>query len=331
LQTGYENFFRKCKEKKKGKKGFPQFKKKFGKQSFRIPQNVFVVDGKLVMPKFLEGIELIQHREIEGEIQFATISQNKAGQYHVSITVEREIQPLPVNDRAVGLDLNIRANMNSDGNAELNPRPTRQYKQRLRLLHQKVARKKDKKSKERAKAKKALAKLYLKIHNKREDHLHKLSKRMIDENQVIVCEDLDVASMLKKIAPEDREMKRWEEKKLHRDIADCGWSSLLQKLKYKAQWYGREFIQVSRWYPSSQLCNHCGWQYKDLPKNCKEWCCWNCWETNQRDCNSAKNILEEGLRIRTSGTEGIAVRSAIRPAISGLVVRTEAPPSLAAG
>lgn len=289
-----------------------------------------MIDEKLVIPKFLEGIKLIQHREIEGEIQFATISKNKVGQYYVSITVEREMQSLPLNYRVVGLDLNVQANVDSNGNAKFNPRPAKQCKERLRLLHQKVSRKKDKKSKGRAKAKKALGKLYLKIHNKREDYLHKLSKHMIDENQVIVCEDLDVMSMLKKIAPEDREMKRWEEKKLHRDISDCGWSSLLQKLKYKAKWYGREFIQVSRWYPSSQLCNHCGWRYKDLPKNCKEWCCWNCLENNQRDFNSAKNILEEGLRIRTSGTEGLAVRSAVRPANSGLVVRTEVVSFLAA-
>jgi putative transposase len=331
LQDAYSGFFGQSKTGKKlaKKRGFPKFKKKSGKQSFRVKQNIKVVDDKLVFPKFLEGIKFIKHREVEGEIQFATVSKNKAGQYHVSITVEREIQSLPQNDRAVGLDLNIAENVDSNGEKYVNPRPARQYVQRLRLLHQKVSRKKDKKSKGRAKAKKALAKLYLKVHNKREDHLHKLSKRIINENQVVVCEDLDVASMLEKVAPEDREMKRWQENKLHRDIQDCGWSSLLNKLQYKARYYGREFVQVSRWYPSSQLCNHCGWRYKDLPKGCKEWSCWNCWETNNRDENSAKNVLGEG--IRTLGTRGIAVRSDVRPAMSGLLVSTEAPPSLAAG
>jgi putative transposase len=326
LQDAYSGFFgcSKTGKKLKKKRGFPNFKKKSGKQSFRVKQNIKVVDDKLVFPKFLEGIKFIKHREVDGEIQFATVSKNKAGQYHVSITVERKMPELPASNKVVGIDLNVVENVDSDGNKYINPRPARQYAARLRLLHQKVSRKKDKKSKGRVKAKKALAKLYLKIHNKREDHLHKLSRRIVDENQVICAEDLCVESMLRKVAPEDREMKRWQEKKLHRDIQDCGWSSLLNKLKYKAMYYGREFVQVSRWYPSSQLCNHCGWRYEDLPKNCKEWCCWNCWETNQRDHNSSKNILDEGLRIRTSGTEGIAVRSDVRPAKSGLLVSTEA-------
>lgn len=326
LQDAYSGFFGCSKKGKKlaKKRGFPKFKKKSGKQSFRVKQNIKVVDDKLVFPKFLEGIKFIKHRELEGEIRFATVSKNKAGQYHVSITVERDIQPLPDNGACIGIDLNVAENVDSNGELHTNPRPARQYAHRLRLLHQKVSRKKDKKSKGRAKAKKALAKLYLKIHNKREDHLHKLSRRIINENQVVCVEDLDVASMLAKVAPEDREMKRWQEKRLHRDIQDCGWSSLLTKLKYKAVYYGREFVQVSRWYPSSQLCNHCGWRYKDLSNDCKEWCCWNCWETNDRNLNSSKNILDEGLRIRTSGTGGIAVRSDVRPAMSGLLVSTEA-------
>jgi putative transposase len=331
LQDAYSGFFgcSKTGKKLKNKRGFPKFKKRHGKQSFRVKQNIKVVNDKLVFPKFLEGIRFIKHREVEGEIQFATVSKNKVGQYHVSITVEREIQPLPQNNKVVGIDLNVVENVNSDGEKYTNLRPRRAYENRLQLLHKAVSRSK-KGMNGRRKANNKLAKLYLKIHNKREDYLHKLSRRIVDENQIICTEDLDVASMLAKIAPEERNEPRWKERKRHRDIADCGWSSLLNKLQYKARYYGREFVQVSRWYPSSQLCNHCGWRYKDLPKDCKEWCCWNCWETNQRDYNSAKNVKDEG--IRTLGTRGIAVCSpAVRPAKGGLVVGTEAPPSLAAG
>lgn len=327
LQDAYSGFFgcSKTGKKLKQKRGFPKFKKKSGKQSFRVKQNIHLVDGRLVFPKFLEGIPLIQHRELEGEIQFCTISKNKAGQYHVSITVERDIPQLPANNKVVGIDLNVADNVDSNGEKYANPRPARQYAHRLRLLHQRVARRKGD-TKGRKEAKQQLAKLYLKIHNKREDYLHKLSHRIINENQVVVCEDLDVASMLEKVTPEERDEARWRERKRHRDIADCGWSSLLNKLKYKAVYYGREFVQVSRWYPSSQLCNHCGWRYKDLPKDCKEWCCWNCWETNNRDENSAKNLRDEGLRIRNlAGTEGIVACSDVRPAKSGLLVRAEAP------
>lgn len=319
LQNGYDNFFRKCKQKIKGKKGFPRYKSKHGKQSFKVMQNVRLVEGKLVIPKFLDGIAIVQHREVEGEIQFATVSKNKAGQYFVSITASREMLQLNPTDKMVGIDLNVKANVDSDGNAEFNPRPAKQYQARLKLLHQRVSRK-AKGGKNRSKAKKELAKLYLKVTNKREDHLHKLSKRMIDENQVIVCEDLSVESMLVKASPDEREESRHKEKKRHRDIQDCGWSSFLNKLKYKAEWYGREFIQVSRWFPSSQLCNHCNYQNKELKPTDREWTCWNCWEHNDRDRNSAKNILEEGLRIRTVGTTGIAYCPDVRPVLSGLLV-----------
>ena len=319
LQNAYNNFFRKCKQKVKGKKGFPRFKKRHGKQSFKIKQNIHLVEGKLVFPKFLDGIDVIQHRELEGEIQFATISKNKAGQYNVSITVFREMPELRPNDKSIGIDLNVMANVDSDGNAELNPRPAKEYQARLKLLHQRVSRK-AKDGKNRSRAKKQLAKLYLKVTNKREDHLHKLSKRMIDENQVIVCEDLSVESMLAKVSPDERDEARWKECNRHRDIQDCGWSSFVNKLKYKALWYGREFIQVSRWFPSSQLCNHCHHQNKELKPTDREWFCFNCWENNDRDFNSAKNILAEGLRIRTSGTEGLAYCPDVRPAMSGLLV-----------
>jgi putative transposase len=199
LQNGYDNFFRKCKQKVKGKKGFPRYKSKHGKQSFKVMQNVRLIEGKLVIPKFLDGILIVQHRELEGEIKFATISKNKAGQYFVSITASREMPQLSPTDKMVGIDLNVKANVDSDGNAEINPRPAKQYQERLKLLHQRVSRK-EKGGKNRSKAKKQLAKLYLKVTNKREDHLHKLSKHMIDENQVIVCEDLSVESMLAKVS-----------------------------------------------------------------------------------------------------------------------------------
>ena len=156
------------------------------------------------------------------------------------------------------------------------------------------------------------------IHNVREDFLHKLTKRIINENQVICVEDLSVENMVKKVSVE--EMPRRKQKKLHRDVLDCGFFSFVAKLTYKALWYGRELVKVSRWFPSSQLCNKCGWQYKDLPMHCKEWGCWNCFEMNDRDINSAENVLEEGLRIRTCGIQGLAYCPAVRPAMSGLVV-----------
>lgn len=330
LQKAYDNFFRKVKQKVKGKKGFPRFKKKHNHQSFRIKQNIYLVNGRLVCPKFLEGIPIVQHRDVEGEIQFATISKNKAGQYHVSITTERDIQPLPERAEVIAYDLNVHGMVDSNGNKIPNPRPAKQYEKRLKLLHQRVSRaEKGKNGRKKACAK--LAKLCLKIHNKREDFLHKLSRRIVDENQVICVEDLSVQNMLAKTKPNERDEPRWEERKRHKDISDCGFYSLVQKLCYKAVWYGRQLVKVSRWFPSSQLCHHCGWRYRDLKPQEREWTCWNCWECNDRDHNSACNIVEEGLRILTSGIEGIAACPDVRPAMSGLLVGAETAPLKGSG
>src|SRR5690606_27447539 len=128
LQNGYDNFFRKCKQKVKGKKGFPRYKSKHGKQSFKVMQNVRLVEGKLVIPKFIDGISLIQHRELEGKIKFATVSKNKAGQYFVSITVEKEIAHLPKTNKKTGFDLNVAKIVGSDGSKHENPLPEHEHK-----------------------------------------------------------------------------------------------------------------------------------------------------------------------------------------------------------
>lgn len=138
LQNGYDNFFRKCKQKVKGKKGFPRYKSKNGKQSFKVMQNVRLVEGKLVIPKFLEGIPIVLHRELEGEIKFATVSKNKAGQYFVNITVERNIQPLPKVEKTVGYDLNVKQMVGSDGNKHNNPLPEYEHKKYLKFLAKEV-------------------------------------------------------------------------------------------------------------------------------------------------------------------------------------------------
>jgi putative transposase len=297
LQNGFDNFFAKCKLKKqgkwKGKCGFPKFKKKHKKQSFHIPQNIKVVDNKLVIPKFKEGIPIILHRPLEGEIEFATISK-KANQYYVSITCEKEIEELPKIVKVVGLDLNVQYIVSSEDERFANPRPATKYKARESFLARAISRK-TKGSNRRNKAKLALNKLKVKQSNIREDFLHKISKKIIDENQIIILEDLSVKSMLKNKDPEQRKQPRWKEKSLHRQLNDCCFSSFVQKLMYKAKWYGRQVIKIDRYFPSSQLCSECGWQNKELGEE-KEWTCWSCFASHDRDYNAAKNILKEGLK-----------------------------------
>jgi putative transposase len=315
LQTGYDNFFRKVKQKTKGKKGFPKFKGKFGKQSFKVMQNVKIIDGKLVIPKFLKGINIVQHRELEGEIKFATVSKNKSGQYFVSITTEYKIEKLPKGTKTVGYDLNVKYVVGSDGSKESNPLPETKNKQYLKFLAKELSRK-QKGSKERKKAQLRLNKWKLYCKNVHEDFLHKLSSKIINENQVIVIEDLDVNGMLAN-KQEKRKFARWKERKLHKQLQDCGFSSLIQKLTYKAGWYGRELIKVSRWFPSSQLCSECNYQNKELGEE-KEWACWNCFANHDRDENASVNIHNEG--IRTLGTRGIAYCPDVRPILNGLLV-----------
>ena len=129
--------------------------------------------------------------------------------------------------------------------------------------------------------------------------------------------------MLKKVDPDKRKETRKQERNRHKDIADCGFRSFIDKLTYKAKWYGRELIKVGRYFPSSQLCNHCGYQNKELKPTDREWGCINCFENNDRDYNAALNILDQGLRLRTVGTTGIAACPDIRPAFSGLLVGAE--------
>ena len=330
LQTAYDNFFRKVKQKNKGKKGFPRFKRRHDKQSFRVKQNIKIKGKKLCFPKFLSGVNFVQDREFEGEIKFATVSKNKVGQYFVSITVQEEIQPLPTSSEVIAFDLNVKNIVDSNGNKIQNPRPSKHYEQRLKLLSKGVSRS-EKGSNGRNKANRKLAKLHLKITNKREDFLHKLTHRIINENQVIIVEDLSVESMLKKVDCDKREETRRQERNRHKDIADCGFRSFVDKLTYKAKWYGRELIKVDRYFPSSQLCNNCGYQNKELKPTDREWCCFNCFENIDRDQNAALNILDEGLKYRTVGTTELAACPDVRPAYGGLLVGAETHPSLAGG
>lgn len=330
LQTAYDNFFRKVKQKSKGKKGFPKFKRRHDKQSFRVKQNIKIKNNKLCFPKFLSGINFVQDREFEGEIKFATISKNKVGQYFVSITVQKEIAPLQISSEAIAFDLNVKNIVDSNGNKIQNPRPMKQHEKRMKLLSKSISRC-EKGSNGRKKANLRLAKLHLKITNKREDFLHKLTHRIINENQVICVEDLSVESMLKKVSFDKREETRRQERNRHKDIADCGFRSFVDKLTYKAKWHGRQLIKVDRYFPSSQLCNNCGFQNKELKPTDREWGCINCFEYNDRDHNAALNILQEGLKYKTVGTTELAACPDVRPAYSGLLVGAETHPSLAGG
>ena len=310
LDSAYNRFFKKLAK-------FPRFKSKKNKQSFRIPQFVTIENRRIHFPKFKEGIKIDLHREIEGEINYATITRNKAGQYYAYIGVTRIIEPKPKTDRMIGIDLGIKSLVVcSDGQTFPNIKTTKQYEKQLRLRQKELSRTK-KGSKGRDKARLKVGKVQVKIANIRHNHLHQITSKLINENQVICLEDLSVKNMMSNHC-------------LSKSIGDASWGELVRQLTYKAGWYGRKVVKIDRYFPSSKTCSHCGYITEGLTLNQREWECPRCQENLDRDFNASLNILRQGLNNLMVGTTKLAVCPDVRPiSNNGQLVGTETPTSLA--
>ncbi len=281
LDVAYKSFFKK-------QNSFPKFKNKNSKQTFKVPQNTVIENKRLYIPKFKEGIKITQHREIEGRIINAVVSKNSAEQYFVSLTCEVLQNKLTRSSNQIGIDLGIKDFAVTSNNEKYsNPKVLRKHEDKIKYLQRQLS-KKEKGSRNRNKARIKLARLCNKISNKRSDFLHKLSIKIINENQVIVLEDLNVKGML-------------QNHKLAKAISDCSWSSFVNMLQYKSNWHGRELIQVDRWFPSSKMCNHCKHINSNLKLSQRVWKCEQCNNKIDRDYNAAKNILEQGLNLTAVG------------------------------
>ncbi len=281
LETSYKNFFQHG-------AGFPKFKSKRGsKQTYRtqmVNNNIKIIGDTLVLPK-IGAIPFVKSQDVDGNITSVTVKKAASGKYFVSILVETEaIEALPPTDQKVGIDLGVKdLAVLSSGEAIANPKVLAKAENKLARL-QKALSKKEQGSNNREKARKKLAVQHEKVANIRKDFLHKLSTRLIHENQVICLETLNTKDLMKN-------------KRLSKAIGDVGWGTLKQMLIYKADWYGRTVHFVPRFFPSSRQCSVCGHKndrVKDLAV--REWQCPTCQATHQRDVNASINILKQGLK-----------------------------------
>lgn len=283
MDSAYQKFF-------KEHSGYPKFKsKRNNKQSYSTNftnRNIEISfeNNEIKLPK-LKWVKAKIHREFIGIIQSATISQIPSGKYFVSVLVETEHIPMESTGCMIGIDLGIKDLLiTSDGEKFENIHTTKKYEDKLAKEQRRLSHK-VKGSKNWNKQRIKVARIHEKIHNTRMDNLHKISHKLVCENQVIVSEDLAVSNMVKN-------------HNLAKAISDCGWYELTRQINYKSDWNNRQYIKIGRFTKSSQPCNVCGYinvKTKDL--SVREWTCPQCGTVHDRDINAAINILNEGLRI----------------------------------
>ncbi|HEY9872391.1 MAG TPA: RNA-guided endonuclease TnpB family protein [Candidatus Obscuribacterales bacterium] len=284
LNKAYKNFF-------EGRAKFPRFKSKHHLQSIQYPQNVSVREGKLVVPKIGE-VKAVFHREITGTIKTVTITKTPSGKYFASILCETDDSAYFISgDKTLAIDLGLKDfAVVSDGNEVTkysNPRHLKRHEKNLARKQQKFARK-TKGSKTREKSRKIIAKVHERVSNTRQDFLHKLSRKLVDESQVIVVEDLNTKGMVRN-------------RKLSKAISDVGWGMFVNFLAYKLERKQGKLIEIGRFFPSSKKCSCCGHVIEELPLLVREWSCPVCGTHHDRDGNAALNIRAEGIRILTMG------------------------------
>lgn len=286
----FENFFTRCRKKVKGKKGFPKFKsKKNEKKSFRLNGSIRVLDKKIQLPR-LGKIKLSEKKYFPSDCKIlsATVSK-QAGKWFVSIQAEiPNKEYFNAKNEVVGIDLGIKNLATcSDGSTYENPKALKNNLKRLKRKQKQLSRK-EKRSKNYGKVKQKLAKLHYHISNIRKDCLHKITSKIIDENQVIVLEDLKVSNMMKNHC-------------LAQAISDVGLFEFRRQIEYKAKWNGRKVIFADTFFPSSKLCSCCGWKNSDLKLTDRVFECKVCNNKIDRDYNASLNLKQ----IYTGGSSEI--------------------------
>ena len=276
LEVAYQNFFKK-------RSKFPRFHAKKNRQCIKIPQNFKIKDNQLFIPKLKTAIKIVLHQPLPEKQTCCFISKTPTEKYFVSFLCEVDVEQLPKSNNTIGIDLGIKSLLVcSDGQIVENQRHYRKSEKKLAYQQRQLSKKKLG-SNNRNKQRKEVAKINEYIANSRKDYLHKVSRKLIDENQVIIAESLSVKNMMQNHC-------------LAKSIGDASWGELLRQLEYKAKWYGRTFHQIDKFFPSSKTCNGCQFVIDYLPLPIREWECPNCKQHNDRDENAACNIRDKGLK-----------------------------------
>ena len=292
----------------------PTFKKK-GKNDAYTTNNQggnIRIEGKFIKLPKIGWVKMKLHRQISGKIKSVTVKRSPSGRYSISILCDTTILPFEKTNQAVGVDLGIAdLAILSDGTKFPNIKPLMQLKEKLAKEQRILSRRWEANVKERIyytsgkkngqlkrviyyrplkecknyqKQKVKVARIHAKIANQRRNYLHQLTHFLVKNYDTIVIEDLAPSNLIKN-------------RKLSRAIADVSWGAFVTFLTYKAEWYGKKVVKISRWHPSSQLCSSCGTSSGKKPLHIREWECPSCGAHHDRDVNAAINILNEGLRI----------------------------------
>lgn len=295
LSQAFINFF-------DGRAKYPTFKTRHGRQSLQYPANVKLLGNSAIkFPGRLGVVKAKVHRDVAGKLKTVALSRMPDGRY-ASLLIEDETQKSESSSegKAIGIDLGlIDFAVTSDGSKYRNPKHIAKHEHNLKRKQRKLSRKKDKTTGKRRKAKKLVARVHSKISRVREDYLHKLSRKVVNENQVIVVENLAVKNIVKN-------------HNLAKSISDAGWGMFCTMLKYKAEFESKVYLEVGRFFPSSHLCSETLLQLPKMDLSVRMFDCPHCGQKHDRDVNAAINIKNEGLRLLALGTSASALGGNVR-------------------
>jgi putative transposase len=289
LDVAFTNFFER-------RADYPKFKSKQDRQPLRYATNAFTYrDGSVTLAKQSEALDISWSRPLPDDAKLInlTVSKDRSERYFVSILVETDIKPLKKTNAEVGIDVGIKTLATTSAGEKLeNPRPLVRREKRLKKLQRRLSRK-VKGSNNRKKARLEVARLHARISDTRRDAIQKFTTKIIRENQAIFVEGLNVTGMMQNHC-------------LAKHIGDAAFAEIFRELEYKASWYGRTYLELDRFFPSSKLCSSCGHLLDELPLSVREWDCPACGGRHERDKNAAINIKRAGqylLKLKTTGSD----------------------------